>query len=115
MQRLTLDGSERTNKMTDIKELFENFKLVIQGNDEQGIELPAALKIFVLSGLCISCNNPDTLRRRKMLNEMVMVESYHCPNCKENWTYEVNVVTDTIFYHKTETNWVDLWKQKDND
>ena len=98
-----------------MKEYLAKIKLLIDRIDKPSIELPYELKSFYLVGTCISCGNMKTLKCRKILDETVILDSYHCPDCKDNWAYEVNLLTNTILYQKKETNWVDLYNEQNDD
>ena len=121
---VTIDpgGIRKGRVMKIMKEFYEKIKAEIEENQEpveppeiEGpVEPSDEVKEFIYHGVCLSCGSLETLMRREIVGELV-IKSYHCSGCKNNWTVQINLETQMTTYGPIETNWVDLWNQQDAD
>ena len=68
----------------------------------------------LIAGFCITCDSTETMVFRKIQKDRV-IEYLHCHVCGANWKIIVDSETHSIGYRITETNWIDLLNQQNND
>lgn len=79
-----------------------------------GIEPPEQIQGIVLFGTCLSCGSIETLACREVSGKVGII-SYHCSKCGRNWKLEVNAEIERVTWYATETNWLDLYNEQNDD
>ena len=95
--------------MTDMKAFYEKIGDMIKENllppvKEKSKDIVKRIALRV----CLFCNSAEIQMMRE-IEDGLFVETFHCPDCKENWTTTLNVQTGDSKVYRHCLNWVDLW------
>ena len=95
--------------MTNKKDFYKKMRGMIKENPKPlAKETPKDLEKRVSLRICIFCNSAEIQMNREIENGL-FVETFHCPDCKENWTTVLDSQKNGFTIYRHCINWVDHW------
>ncbi|MFH1985528.1 MAG: hypothetical protein ABIL58_27135 [Pseudomonadota bacterium] len=112
--------------MDSMKDFFEKYKSEVDEGpepDEHTVPeaeptiniMAEALMHCIQNQICVNCGNPRMMMYRGTWNEHETVESFHCPECGENYSAEFNHEEKAFRLIAEDNSWIDRLMEETDD